>query len=204
MTDFQGACESEGVLGLFVRGSDFAYRWLHGLTTRDAEVGPVLRVRLTRYRGRPFTLSDAPPIRPGDLIGEFHLNNERVAALHADAAESRWAGLAFRRAFHASLVALAERALAAPAYQDVRAFTTTTIFHQGTQRAGFEVRLLPSRLAGRLVAAYERTVLTHFHPLGRQRPGRQRFLEARRIWISRDELIRRYAPARSSASGTHS
>ena len=191
------------MLRLFLRGYDRAYRWLHGLSIPDAEVGPVLRVRVTRHRGRPLTLKDGTLIRPGDPIGDFHLDNERMVALHDGGRRSRWAGLASRRAFHASLEALAEQALAAPRYDGVRAFTATTIFHEVTDLMGFEIRPLASRWGARLVAAYERSLLAHFHPLGRRRPGRFRFGEARRIWISRDELIRRYAGERSSPRGTH-
>ncbi|MBI3028877.1 MAG: hypothetical protein HYY64_05140 [Candidatus Rokubacteria bacterium] len=203
LTDFQRPWESGGVLRLLMRVSDFAYRWLHGLTDAASAVGPILRVRVTRHRGRPFTLGDGTPVRRGDRIGDFHLDNERMVALHAGGRRSRWAGLAFRRAFHASLAALAEQTLTAPRYQGVRAFTTTTIFHEGTDLMGFEARPLSRRFVARLVAAYERSLITHFHPLGKQRPGRFRFGEARRIWISREELVRRYAGERSSARGTH-
>ncbi|MBI2153148.1 MAG: hypothetical protein HYU24_05505 [Candidatus Rokubacteria bacterium] len=203
LTDFQRAWESGGVLRPILRGYDFLYRWLHGLSTPDAAVGPVLRVRVARHRGRPLTLKDGTLIRPGDRIGDFHLDNERMAALHDGGRRSRWAGLASRRAFHASLEALAEQALAAPRYDGVRAFTATTIFHEVTDLMGFEIRPLLSRFGARVVAAYQRSLITRFHPLGRRRPGRFRFGEARRIWISRDELIRRYAGERSSPRGTH-
>lgn len=203
LTDFQGACEHEGVLRALLSACDWVYRRLHGLTDPRAEVGLALRVRLARYRGRPFALADGTAVRRGDLVGDFHLHNERVAALHEGDARSPRAALAFRRAFMASLSALAERALTDPAYRDVRAFTATTIFHTGTERAGFETRPLRHPLMGRLVAAYERALLRRLHPLGAARPGRFRFAEARQIWISRETLIRRYASATSSASGTH-
>lgn len=191
------------VLSWLWRCGDFLYRWTHGLTDPAAEVGPVLRVQVKPYRGTPLALADGSLIRPGDPIGVIHLNNECVSALHGDGAGSRWAGLAFRRAFHASLETLAEHARDAPRYRAVRGFTATTIFHHGTEWIGFEVRPLSRPLLSRLVAAYQRRLLTQFHPLGRRRPGRPRFADAKQIWISREELIRRYAPERSSARGTH-
>lgn len=190
------------VLSWLWRCCDFLYRLAHGLTDPSAEVGPILRVQVRPYRGRPFTLADGTEIRRGDLIGVFHVHNERVSRLH-QTRESRWAGLAFRRVFVASLQALADRAQDTPRYRGVKAFTSTTIFHQGTERAGFEVRPLSAALVSRLVATYERSILKQFHPLGRHRPGRPRFAEARQIWISRQELLRRYGTERSSASGTH-
>ena len=151
---------------------------------------------------RSFTLGDATSIRLGDLIGDFHLDNDRMVALHEGGRRSRWAGLAFRRAFHASLEALAEQVGNNPRYREVRAFTTTTIFHEGTDLMGFKIRPLSNRWGARLVGAYQRSLITLFHPLGKRRPGRSRFVEAREIWISREELIRRYAAERSSAKGT--
>lgn len=186
-------------MGPFVRVYDVTYRWIHGLMDPETEVGPILRLRVTRYRGRPFVLADGTPIHPGAPIGEIHLNNERVAALHNG---GRRVGLAVRRAFHASLVALAERAQESPRHQIARAFTATTIFYHGTERMGFEVRPLPRPLLSRIVGAYQRCLLAYFHPLGRRRPRRQRFREARQIWISRDALLRRYASERSSARDT--
>jgi peptidoglycan-N-acetylglucosamine deacetylase len=203
LTDFQRAWESGGVLRLILRGYDLAYRWMHGLTDPASLVGPILRVRVTRHRGRPLALGDGTSIRRGDPIGDIHLDNERMTALHGGDRRSRWAGLAFRRAFHASLEALAEQVENNPRYHGVKAFTATTIFHEGTDLMGFEIRPLSSRLGARLVAAYERSLITQFHPLGERRPGRFRFGEARRIWISREELLRRYAGARSSARDTH-
>jgi hypothetical protein len=203
LSSWMGACESESVIGPFVHLYDLVYQWIHGLIGPEAEVGSILRLRVRRYRGRPFMVADGTPIRRGDLIGEIHLNNERVAALHDGGCRSRQAGLAARRAFQASLVVLAERARRSPHDRPVRAFYATTIFYQAAERLGFEVHPLPRPRLARLVAAFQRRLLAHFHPLGKRRPGRRRFAEARQIWISMDELLRRYALERSSARDTH-
>jgi hypothetical protein len=155
------------------------------------------------HRGRPLILADGTDIKPGDPIGVIHLNNERASALHGSRPGARRVGLAARRAFHASLEALAEHARRSSRYRPLKAFTAATIFHRGTERMGFEVRPLSRPLLSRIVAAYERGLLALFHPLGRRRLGRPRFAEAREIWISRDDLLRRYAPERSSARETH-
>ncbi len=191
------------MIGPLLHLYDVAYRWTRGLLGPEAAVGSILRLRLTRYRGRPFTLADGTPIQRGDQIGELHLNNERVAALHDGGRRSQQVGFDAVRAFRASLAALAERARENPRDQAARAFTATTIFYQGIERLGFEVRPLRRRLLSRIMGAFQRRLLAHFHPLGRRRPGRPRFAEAREIWISRGELLRRYAPERSSARETH-
>ncbi len=183
---------------------DVAYRWLFGLTDSAAEVGPALRVQVVRYRGHAVALADGTEVRPGDTVGILHLHNERVAWFHGDGSDTPTAGLKFRRAFVASLRELARRIVESERYVDVKAFMAETIFHQGTQRAGFEILPLGSSAWGRLVAAYERALLARYHPRGRRMASRTRFSEARAIWISPNELLRRYGSESSVPSDTSS
>ncbi len=205
LTDFQEACDTDrGVFGLFLRTYDIAYRWLHGLTDPAAAVGPALRVEVRRYGGPAVTLSDGTHIRCGDRIGVLHLNNEHVAALHGGGSESPLGGLRFRRSFVASLGELARRVVETERYAEAEAFMAETILHSGTQRAGFDILRLRNPLRRRLVTVYERVLLGRYHPPGSRRTARPRFREARAIWISRKELLRRYAPASRVPSDTSS
>lgn len=200
MTDFQGACDTwPAVLGLLWRCYDVTYRWVHGLMDPAAEVGPVLRVGVARYRGPTVTLADGTRIGCGDRIGIIHLHNERVAELHAEGSRTPAAGLGFRRAFVASLRELARQVLDTDRYAGVEAFTAQTIMHRGTERAGFEILPIRSRMWGRGVAAYERTLLARYHPLGRRGARRPRFAEARAIWVSRRALLSHYGPEHSAS-----
>ncbi len=192
------------MVGLVVHCYDVAYRWLHGLTDPAAEVGPALRVQVVRYRGPAVTLADATHVRPGDTIGILHLHNEQVARFHGDGSNTPAAGLKFRRAFVASLRELARRIVQSERYAGAKAFMSETILHQGTQRAGFEIFPLGSSAWSRLVAAYERALLARYHPRGRRMASRTRFSEARAIWISRNELLRRYGAESSVPSDTRS
>ncbi|MBI4608709.1 MAG: hypothetical protein HY726_06870 [Candidatus Rokubacteria bacterium] len=190
--------------GLLLRCYDVAYRWLHGLRDPAAGAGPVVRVAVRRHRGPTVVLRDGTAVRRGDRIGIIHLDNERVAAFHGDGSQTPIAGLRFRRAFVASLRELARQVLDTDRYAGVQAFTTQTIMHAGTQRAGFEILPLRSSTWSRVVAAYERALLARYHPRGRRGARRHRFTDARAIWISRDGLLSRYgpehcAPARGAA-----
>ena len=179
------------MVGFVVRCYNLAYRWWHGLTDPDAEVGSLLRIEVARYRGPLILLADGTEVRRGDRIGVLHLHNERVARLHTDDRATPTAGFKLRRAFLASLRELARRVVAGERYAGVRAFMAETIFHTDARRVGFESRPLPSARS-RLVAAYERTMVAHYHPLGRRRAARLRSRDARAIWISRSELLCRY------------
>lgn len=193
------------MLGLFVRGCDLAYRWLHGLTDPAAEVGPALRVAGSRYRGPTLTLADGTRIRRGDRIGIIHLHNERVAEFHGDGRDTPSAGLRSRRAFMASLNELARQVVETQRYTGVKAFMAQTIYHKQTDQVGFEILPIPSLTWSRIVAAYERALLASYHPLGhRRRTRRLRVRQARAIWISRDELLRRYARESRVPSDTSS
>lgn len=193
------------MLGLFLRGCDLAYRWLHGLTDPAAAVGPALRVEVAPYRGPALALADGTEVQRGDRIGVIHLNNEQIARLHGDGSDTPIAGLKSRRLFVASLRELARQVVETQRYTGVKAFMAETIYYKQTYQVGFEILPIPSLTWSRIVAAYERTLLASYHPLGRRRRTRRlRVRQARAIWISRDELLRRYARESRVPSDTSS
>lgn len=192
------------MFGLFLRGYDLAYRWLHGLTEPAAQVGEILRMEVRRHRGPAVTLADGTRVRYGDRIGMIHFNNERIASFHGDGSDTPLAGLKMRRALLASLKELARQVAETDRYAGVKAFAAQTIFHPGTQHVGFEILPLPSSTWSVIVAAYERALVARYHPLGRERARRLRRRTARAIWMSRDALLRRYGSESSLASDTSS
>lgn len=170
---------------------DRLYRLLRGLDDPAAEVGPALRVEVRRAR-RTRRLADGTQIRRGERIGILHVNNERIVALHGDGLGPMAIGLQVRRQVFASLRELAARAAAGP-FADVRAFAATTIFHESLRRLGFQPE--PRAPAwSRLHAAYQRALLASLHPAGALRLRRAPHGHARRVWLSREVLLARYAP----------
>lgn len=186
------------------RWYDASYRWFHGVEDLPSEEGSVLRVSVERYRGRRVVLSDGTVIVRGDVVGTIHFHNKVVAAIHDRTTDPARAGILMRRAFERAMGTLAHLSESDPRYRPVKAFRATTILHQGGKRFGFDILPPPSRLFGRIVAAYERSLLARFHPHGVVRARRKRFNEVRVIWISRATLRRRYADRRSSPSGASS
>jgi hypothetical protein len=186
------------------QGYDIAYRWFRGVEDLPGDAGTVLRIGVERHRGRPVALADGTVVEAGDPVGIIHFNNEVVASIHDRTANPARAGILILRAFERSMETLARLSDGHPRYKAVKGYTATTIYHQGTRRAGFEVFPPRSTFAAKIVAAYARSVLARFHPLGAERARRARFARAQVIWISRAELCRRYAPAKSSPSATNS
>lgn len=188
------------VFGLLLRWYDRTYLRVHGLRDAAAKVGPILRVEVRRHRGPRVRLADGTEVRWGDRIGILHLFNERIAEFHRDGYHARRAGLKARRAFIDSLKELARRVLEIDRYAEVKAFTATTVMHSAARGTGFEIRPLPSQCWSQIVAAYERALVAHYHPMGRHGAARARFGQAHAIWISREALVRRYGPEAGSAN----
>jgi len=157
-------------------------------------VGPAGRIAVRRSH-RTLQLAGGTTIRFGDRIGILHLNNAFMAAVHADGNAPIVVGLEFRRQLVSSLHELARLAGPSGRLKDVKAFSATTIFfHQGFTRLGFapedDAPAWP-----RLVAAYQRALLASLHPAGPVRLRRSSYRRARRLWISRENLLARYGAA---------
>jgi hypothetical protein len=176
---------------------DRMYRLVNGLDRAEARVGPALRVGLRRSWRRAI-LADGTVIARGDLVGVIHLDNERLAAIHADGLAPAAAGLEFRRRFMASLHELAGLAGPGGPLARARAFTAITIF-VGLRRLGFAAE--PGARGSALVGAYQRLLLAALHPAGRHRRGAPPGGRAERLWISRDGLLARFGPPAAGLTG---
>lgn len=73
----------------------------------------------------------------------------------------------------------------------LQSFRSTTLFWKKAERLGFEVCAQRTDWRLRCVGWYQRRLLVRDHPLGRRLRGRH--WQARTIWLSRRELLRRYA-----------
>lgn len=169
---------------------DWLYRAVHGLNTSTSAVGPILRL-VVRRSYRTVRLADGTLVRFGDRVGFLHLNNERVVGLQSDGLSPLATGLEFRRLLIASLRALATLVGPGGRFGTVRAFAAITIFHQGLCRLGFEAEDNGLRWP-RLVAAYQRALLTSLRD---GRPVSLRgatYHHAERVWISGQTLVQRY------------
>lgn len=176
---------------------DRLYRSWYDLDNPRAEVGPALRVEIRRCY-RPLRLPDGTLVRAGERVGVIHLNNDRVAALHANGLPPIATGLEFRRQLLASLGALATLARPEGRLSAVAAFSATTIFHRGLRRLGFGVEpgglLWPS-----VTATYQRALLASLRPAGALRLKTAAYARAERLWISRERLLTLYGdPAETS------
>jgi peptidoglycan/xylan/chitin deacetylase (PgdA/CDA1 family) len=146
------------------------------------------------HYGPDLILRDGTMIHPGAQVGELHLDRARVAHLHRTVAQHRL-GFVLRRELADTLQRLAQTVIENQQYHQLEAFRSTTLFWKEATRLGFEIGAHDIGWHQVLLGWYQLLLLVRDHPLGRHRLQGRRW-EARTIWLSRRELLRRYAGQR--------
>jgi len=159
----------------------------------------VITAGLAGHHGPAVTLRDGTVVVRGDVVAEVHYNRHFLRRLHLEGSDRRRA-VALVRASEGALRDLAALVATDPRYRAVRALRATSLFWEGAQYLGFEVRPMESARAQRMLGWYLRTLMARDHPQGRRRLA-GRTLEPRLLWMSRGELLRRYGPAGAPAEG---
>lgn len=145
----------------------------------------IFALHLTHYRGAPFPLPDGTVVRGGDPVAELHINSAVVTPL---AIPRVWGVLPAARK---DLSALAAYAILST---DLKAFYAVTLLAAGASRLGFTRRERPVTLRAHLERFFLMGLLALYSPdgLARLSRGKTHNSYPEEVWISRDELIRRY------------
>lgn len=169
------------------------YDWLYARWQGLEPVGPVLSVDRRTHRGAERRFPDGTVLRRGDPVGELHLRNRRVLAIHPGARHPVALGLRFRRLLIASLRGLASHAATDPRLSDLAVFHARTILITGAARIGFVVGddgnpapFLRTLFFHLMLCRYHASGLTRM-PAAMQAP--------RDLWLTAAVLRRRYGPA---------
>ncbi len=182
---------------------DYLLRRSLGVVEFTDDPGCILRIgpaRATQAR----TLSDGTPIRPGDLLCEIHLWNERLPRMGADGPDLQW-GLAMYRGMVRSLELLAEFLRTSPEYADAVAVHGEGAAMRGQEadqvqrlfaRLGFDTAPRHAVTPGERFARwwqnlYSTWLIWTFNPAslkGKRMSG----LTHCEFWISRQRLMERY------------
>jgi hypothetical protein len=149
---------------------------------------------------RALRLADGTLLRRGGQIGVLHLDNVRALALHGDGLGPGAIGFEFRRLFLTSLRAIAARAADGGPLALLQAYSVTTLFHHRLPLLGFAPGTGDRSICRPLVSLYERALLSSLHPAGLARRGARG--QARRLWISRQDLLARFGLTPGEQAGT--
>jgi peptidoglycan-N-acetylglucosamine deacetylase len=172
----------------------YEWAWNTWFGVKRLDQDSVLTLGPAIHSGPGLILRDGTMIHPGAQVGELHLDRARVLRLHRTVPQWR-VGFVLRRELEDTLRRLAQRVVEHPPYRQLGAFRSTTLFWQEATRLGFEVCVHEIGRHHRVLSWYQRMLLVRDHPLGRHRLRGKRW-EARTVWLSRQELLRRYAEQR--------
>jgi hypothetical protein len=158
---------------------------------RPARPGAVLGVELRRHRRAEIRLADGTVVRPGDRVGELHLDNARI---REGLARVSW--LQVMSPARSDLDALARWSLSLPLAERPVAYHGATVLWPLAARVGFQVIQRPRTAYVRLDEWFLRWLLVHWSQAGRGRleQGRGR-LRSAEVWLSRQALERRVKTA---------
>lgn len=176
------------------------WEWVFGKLFRLYEVpggeGAVMRFGFRRWRGPAVELQDGTVVRPGDWVGEVHINSPRVLERWAQAGGSTTRLISMLSAeMRMVLQKLAAEVEAGRLAVPITALYGKTLLHRAAGRLGFEVQELAPGLGSRLLSLYERWLMTLYHPTGRRRMAKSEGIKI--VWMSRRALSSRFGAAQA-------
>lgn len=202
---------SRGMLDAAVRGLEQVLRRYQRIYEYTADRNCIFRIA-PGVAEDSIVLGDGTRIEPGDVILELHLWNEHLPAIPREGPHLAW-GLVMRERAINSLALLAAH-LEGDAYRDIKglrgeaAFTSRIGRRQMlrvAQRYGFELFQGEPPLRRRFRFFWENFLIWGliwtFNPGGLR--GKSLIKERFELWISREELRRRYAGRPFSSGQPH-
>ena len=175
------------------------YAWVDRIYrrwNRLEQVGEILFVGRTHWRGPRRRLEDGTEVQPGATILRLHLNNQLAAAAASAAGTPTGVGRRFARRFLPACTALARRLRDDADWRDVVAVQGVAwIGPYVGERFGFEFERLPGGLKTRFIRWHMASLLAVADPDG----GRHAQPWPFEIWISRRRLCAQFLAERESS-----
>ena len=145
------------------------------------------------YQGKKQVITnDGVIIKPGDPVGELHLNNKKITELAAGPSERsmEWRLFEILRQEFASLADLGAAGLIPV---NVRAFYGVNVLAAGARRLGFTLIPVAPGWGRWWLGLWESTLrLVYYSFKTKKKASLKRTMNPYEIWISSDELIRKY------------
>jgi hypothetical protein len=173
-----------------------AFRIAYRIETLEGDPAVLLAYNRCVYHGPDLALRSGETVRDGDPLLELHFRREALLPLMQDGDPLRM-GLGLARLGDRDLPRLARAVEQDPGLRDIRAFHAVSLFHRGVRRWGFEVMPVEGKLEERWFTWWQRLLMARDHAHGRTHvQAHAQKLVVRHIWLSREELLRRYPPER--------
>lgn len=163
---------------------------LNGIYTVGGEDSEI-RIAVKKYKGEKLLLSDGTELNNGDNFGELHLNNKVLTQITSNNDSPVAVGITALRRFKKSLKALKCYINENDRFDNINVFMGYTLFNQGVELLGFEVRDIKSPLQKFIITHYEMLLLAIFHPDGLRRLRNNKFT-SKIVLITKKTINSRY------------
>jgi hypothetical protein len=162
----------------------------------------IFRIVLLRYRGEPLVTTDQRVICHGDLILKLHIHNYYFATLCKGVKDDLRVALLLRHHIMRSLPQLAAYLDGHEERERIKGVVGTTMLHKGVKPLGFSISDVPMTWFFRYKRWYLRLMVRLIHPDGKRRIERwDREMPLKRVYMSKEELLRRYLPRQPEPAG---
>jgi hypothetical protein len=152
----------------------------------------LLEIRFIRYTGKAIDLPDGTHVGKGDPLIELHFRNRALLEVEEQASTWRYIQLSAQ-----SLSALACWMQEPDFPGDACAIYGKTLLYRGAARLGFTLRECPKNVHSYLERFFLTGLMVLYHRKGsaRLQQGTTYGTYPQEVWISRQDLLRRYGNA---------
>ena len=180
------------ILQRFGLAIDRRYLKKAGATGIPGSQHQVLLICYHPYRGKTALYLNGATIEPGEMIAEFHLSNKRITEMGWETS-SRSMEWRILEALKAELTALAEACSSNTIPGTIQAFYGVNVLTAGAKRLGFTLVGIPKGWNHWWLGFWETFLRKIFYSFKTKKKATfQKPKEAFEIWITREEIIRRY------------
>ncbi len=190
-----------GIIRKLLGKIDKHYQKKVGAVTIPGSKNDLLLICFHTYHGKKQVVTnDRVTIKPGDPVGELHFNNKRITEIAASPSDRSMEWRLFEM-LKAEFAALAEAYVAGSIPSDVKAFFGVNVLAAGAKRLGFTLVPIPPGWNRWWLGFWESVLRLIFYSFKtKKKASLKRTMDPYEIWISSDELIRRFKQPTQKAS----
>jgi hypothetical protein len=190
-----------GILRKIGEKIDEQYQKKVGAVTVPGTRHNLLLICFHDYQGKKQVVTkDGVIINPSDPVGELHFNNKKITELAAESAERsmEWRLIEILKA---EFAALAEACVAGLIPGNIRAFYGVNVLAAGAKRLGFTLIPIAPGWDRWWLGLWESVLrLVYYSFKTKKKASLKRTMDPYEIWISSNELMRKYQNPNPSKS----
>ncbi len=152
----------------------------------------IFRISAGRYLGPKITLPWGETLEIGSKVCDIHINNDYLAQLLGDKTNPGEIAAVIIRELHRTLPVLAQAIHLDSKLKETGILLGITALHRGMASIGFTAVELPESFFKKAVSKYQKTLLSIYHPLGKERLTGKGDLETKVVVMKKGDFLAKY------------